>query len=130
MYIPEILDYNTKNKYYSCLYILQNPDYNTKNKYPNLLYIPEIRDYNTKNKYPNYLYIPEDLHYNTTLYDVLTCTHMRDKFNVNNNYILTSYIGSGLVDYNTAHNILIISLYTISIIHTRASTSIFQHLIL
>ena len=40
---------------------------------------------------------------------------MRDKFNVNNNYILTSYIGCGLVDYNTAHNILIISLYTISI---------------
>ena len=97
------------------MHILQNADYNTKNNILVGLYIPQNRDYNRKNNNSNYLYIPEDLHYNTTLYDVLTCTHMRDKFNVNNNYILTSYIGSGLVDYNTAHNILIISLYTISI---------------
>ena len=86
------------------------------------MYIPDILHYNTNNKSSNYLYIPEDLDYNTTLYDVLTCTHMRDKFNVNNNYILTSYIGSGLFDYNTAlwylDNIFIYNIY----IHTRAST--------
>ena len=27
--------------------------------------------------------------------------HMRDKFNVNNNYILTICIGSEVLDYNT-----------------------------
>ena len=36
------------------------------------------------------------------LYVMYSYAHMRDKLNVNNNYILTSYIGSSLLDYNTA----------------------------
>ena len=39
-HIHEVLDYNTKNKYSSLLYIPENADYNTRNKYSSCLNIP------------------------------------------------------------------------------------------